>query len=322
MTAYPELFSPLSIGSLELRNRVVVPPMVQLRSITSADGLGWYRRLAGGGAGLVIVEATGVPRFGDDLTVESLRPLVEAVHGEGAAIAIQLFPILFGTDADVNDLSAEQIDGIVAQYGRAAEICRDAGFDGIEPHGAHGFLINRFFMPDQNQRNDDYGGSLENRCRLGVQIVERIRQAVGDGLLIVYRHTPVGEQYGVDDSLELARRLVAAGLDVLDVSPAMAENVADLAAPFAEALDVPVIAVNGMDDPTAACGAIRDGLCSLVAVGRQMIADARWPDKVRTGRDDEILACTECNGCFDDLEAGQPVTCNLWDGDDVAAYVR
>jgi 2,4-dienoyl-CoA reductase-like NADH-dependent reductase (Old Yellow Enzyme family) len=92
-TLYPELFQPIRIGPMELRNRIVAPPMVQVRSIVSREGIAWYRRLAAGGAGLVIVEATGVPRFGVDLTATSLRPLVKAIHTAGAKAAIQLFPI-------------------------------------------------------------------------------------------------------------------------------------------------------------------------------------------------------------------------------------
>ena len=321
-STFDEIFSTFRIGSLEFRSRVVVPPMVQCRPITSAEGVAWYRRLAGGGAGVVIVEATGVPGFGAELTVETLGPLVAAIHEEGAAAAIQLFPIPFGSEADPNTLSAADIDGIVEQYGVAATICRDAGFDGVEPHGAHGYLINQFFMPDKNARTDEYGGALENRCRFGVRIVERIKAATGDDVLIVYRHTPVGEAYGIEDSLEMARRLVAAGVGVLDISPAMGERTGELAAPFKNSLDVPVIAVGGMDDPAAACEAVRDGRCDLVAVGRQMIADAQWPDKVHTGRADEIIACTQCNECFDDLRDWKPVGCPQWDGDAVAPFLR
>ncbi len=318
MGKYELMFSELQVKGLRLRNRVVVPPMVQVRPIISAEGIAWYRRLAAGGAALVIVEATGVPRFGDDLTADSLRPLVDTIHKEGAAAAIQLFPLRFGRPMEVDEPTTQQVAQIVAQYGVAAEVCRDAGFDGVEPHGAHGFLLNRFFMPDQNHRTDQYGGSFENRSRLAKEIVARVRQTGGDGLLIFYRHTPAGTEYTLDDSLQLAQELIAAGVDVLDISPAKDVTIADRAAPFKARFKVPVIAVGGMNDPDQAEAALRDGKCDLVAVGRQMIADAGYPTKVRTGHLDDILECQQCDvGCFGNLREGKPVECVLWTDDQV-----
>lgn len=309
------LFTPLTVRHVTLPNRVVAPPMVQLRPLASAAGLAWYRRLAAGGAGLVIVEATGVPAFEADLDADALRPLVDAIHDHGATAAIQLFPLDFGAQARPADLTTGELDLIVERYGRAAATCRDAGFDGVEPHGAHNYLLNQFFMPDRNQRTDAYGGTDRKRGRLALAIVERIRQSVGDDLLVLYRHTPTGDAYDLDDSLAFARRLVAAGVDVLDISPARRRDVADLAAPFKRSLDVPVIAVGGMDDPAAAAAALRDGRCDLIAVGRQLIADADWPAKVRDGRLSDVIQCEKCDaGCFGNLRQGVPVACSLWAG--------
>ena len=131
-------------------------------------------------------------------------------------------------------------------------------------------------MPDKNHRTDEYGGSLDNRCRLGVRIVERIREVAGEDLLILYRHTPTGDRYGIDDSLHLADRLVDAGANILDISPAREASVADLASPFAARFSIPVMAVGGMEDPEAASAALREGKCDLIAIGRQMIADHLW----------------------------------------------
>ncbi|GAG42916.1 unnamed protein product, partial [marine sediment metagenome] len=223
-----------------------------------------------------------------------------------------------GRDTKVDELSRERIEEIIAAFGAAARVCREAGFDGAEPHGAHSYLFNDFFKPDQNHRTDDFGGSLENRCRMGVQLVEAMRCGGGEGFLVGYRHTPTGAEYGIEESLVFAGRLVDAGLDFLDVSPACDEEPADLAAPFAAQLDVPVVAVGGMEDAGAAESALRDGRCGLVALGRQMIADARWPDKVRQGRFDEILSCTKCNACHEKLSEGKRVDCTLWTADEVA----
>jgi 2,4-dienoyl-CoA reductase-like NADH-dependent reductase (Old Yellow Enzyme family) len=320
---YEAIFSPLSIRNLTLRNRIVCPPMVQVRSIVSDEGIAWYRRLAAGGAALVIVEATGVPLFGKELGVDKLRRLTDAIHAEGAAVAVQLFPVPFGQSIDPNAPTTAQIKDIIDQYGRAAAICREADFDGVEPHGAHGYMINQMFMPDKNSRTDAYGGSLENRSRLGVEIVRKIRQTAGDSLLLLYRHSPEGKAYTLDDSLQFAGWLIDAGLDVLDISPARKEIPADLAAPFKAKFDVPVIAVQGMDDPVAAADALNAQRCDLVAVGRQLIADAAWPNKLRQNRAADIVQCDKCNkGCFGRLREGKPVECVHWQAGELEPFMR
>ena len=185
------LFKPLIVHGKTLRNRIVMPPMVQLRPLTSPEGVAWYARHAQGGVGLVIVEATGVDRFGDEFTAANLKPLVSAVHEHGALIAIQLFPGTRGQGFAPADMSTDDIDTLVTRYRRAAEQCVEAGFDGVEPHGAHGYLLNQFFSPIQNTRSDTYGGSLENRMRLALRIVEAVRPICADTMLLLYRHTPV-----------------------------------------------------------------------------------------------------------------------------------
>lgn len=320
---YDAIFSPLTIKGVTLRNRIVAPPMVQVRSIVSKEGIAWYRRLAAGGAGLVIIEATGVPHFGAELAAQNLRPLTDAIHAEGAAAAIQLFPVPFGQAVDLNALTVQQFERIIEQYGLTAGICREAGFDGVEPHGAHGYMINQMFMPDKNNRTDEYGGSLENRSRLAIQIVQRMRQVAGPEMLILYRHSPVGQQYTIDDSLCLAENLIEAGVDVLDISPAKKDTVADLAAPFKARFSVPVIAVQGMDDPAAAAEAVQQRRCDLVAVGRQLITDAAWPRKVQQGKLADVVKCSKCNkGCFGRLREGKPVECVHWKGGEVESFIR
>ncbi len=323
------LFEKLTVGELELKNRIVVPPLVQIRHITSPEGLAWYKRLASGGAGLIIVEATGIFDIAGKLTADDLRPLVDTIHACGAAVAIQLTtggigekgnPL--GDEGDPNEFTIEQLDEIVATFGEAARICIDAGFDAVQPHGAHGYVINLFSMPEKNQRSDEYGGSLENRCRLGVRVVESIKSAIGDDGLILYRHTPVRGGTTMEEALVLAEKLIAAGADVLDISPARDEIPADIAAPFKERFDVPVIAVQGMSDPDAAADALTAGRCDLVAIGRGMIADAQWPNKVADERFDDILKCVECNeGCYGGLEARKPVVCTHWKQDEVAPFM-
>jgi NADPH2 dehydrogenase len=306
------LFASLSIKHRLLRNRLVMPPMVVNRGITTPEGIAWYERRARGGAGLVIVEATWITRFGRELTAENLRPLVVAMHEAGALAAIQLFAATPDGARSPAELSLTDIDILVDAYARAAEICAEAGFDGIEPHGAHGYLLNRFFSPVQNERTDEYGGdTLENRSRLALRIVEAITPICGPHMLLLYRHTPIGQGYGLQDSLLLGAALVNAGVDILDISPASVEAPGDLAAPFRR-LGAPVIAVNEMDRPERAVEAIAEERADLVAVGRGLIADPDWPLKIRYHRTDDILPCIYCDDCHADLRQGRFVRCSQW----------
>jgi len=322
---YPMLFSSFRAGPAKFRNRIVSPPMYQVRPTLSPAGIAWHRRFAAGGAGLVIVEGTSVRTLADANPAD-WRRLADAIHGEGALAAVQLVSVFDDNVTGPDDPSLDQLETLIGHFGDAAVTCARAGFEAVEPHGAHGFLLNQFFMPDRNHRTDRYGGSDEARGRLGTEIVRRIREQVDRDILILYRHTPQGEHYTVGQSVAFAQRLAAAGLDILDVSPACDRGVADLARPFKESLAIPVIAVGGMEDPDAAETALREGRCDLVAVGRQLIADAQWPNKVREGRVDQIVECKKCDtACFGNIAKGQPAACVQWpEGDpspELAAFM-
>lgn len=308
------LFQPLDVKGRTLRNRVVMPPIVSMRPVISPEGIEWYGRHAAGGVGLVIVEATAVNRFGSELTAENLKPLVEAIHGSGALAAIQLFPVTFPIDGRriaPAELELDDIKTMVGQYRAATEICAAAGFDGVEPHGAHNYVLNQFFSPEQNGRQDDYGGSLENRMRLALEVTGALESALGD-MLLLYRHTPRGRGYGVEESLVLAEHLVQAGVDVLDISPSSDRAPGDLAAPFGK-LGVPVIAVGNLDVVERALEVLNEGRADLVGVARGLIADAEWPVKVREGRFDEIVKCVRCNEkCHGHLKKAVPIECAQW----------
>ena len=308
------LFEPLTVKDKVFANRIVMPPMVALRGLTTPEGVEWYGEHARGGVAAVIVEATAVGRFGSELTAENLAPLVDAIHSGGALAAIQLFPVARGRDVDPHTVDRDEIDGIVGHYRTAAEVCAGAGFDGIEPHGAHGFLMNQFFSPAENQRTEEFSGSRENRMRFALAVVGAVRPACEDGdMLLFYRHTPVGEGYGIEDSLALADRLVGAGVDILDLSPSSHERPGDRAAPFRKA-GVPVIAVGELDDVGRALEA-RSAGCDLIAVGRGLIADPEWPVKLKQDRSSEIVECTRCDEkCFGNLRAGLPIACAEWEG--------
>ena len=284
------LFEPLDVKGHTLRNRVVMPPMIADRGIVSRDGISWYGEHAAGGVALVIVEATPVTQFGHELSAENLRTLVEAIHDGGALAAVQLFPVSWtrGGVAPA-DLSQEEIEQIIGCFEIAAGVCAAAGFDGIEPHGAHGFLLNQFFSPAENARGDEFGGSLQNRMRVGIEVVRACRRGLGNDRLLLYRHTPVKQgSYPVEDSLAFADRLVEEGVDILDISPASDRAPADLAQPFRR-FGVPVIGVGEMDEVERALEALTEGRADLIAVGRGLIADPLWPKKVQERRFDDIV---------------------------------
>jgi 2,4-dienoyl-CoA reductase-like NADH-dependent reductase (Old Yellow Enzyme family) len=307
------LFRPLQVKGFTLRNRIVMPPMVSKRNIVGPDGLKWYGEHAAGGVGLVIVEATAVNRFGGELTVQNLRGLVQAIHDGGALATIQLFPVTFGRPVKPADLSKQEIRQILDLYRQASRICAEAGFDGVEPHGAHGFILNQFFSPSQNGRKDEFGGTPDNRMRMGLEVVRASRQGLGPDKLLLYRHTPVEDgSYGLEESLVFAGKLVAEGVDILDISPASDRSPADRAQPFRK-LGVPVIGVNLMDEVERALEALNEGRADLIAVGRGLIADRFWPQKVKDGRFNEIVRCVRCEEkCFGNLRKGLPIECSQW----------
>jgi len=175
--------------------------------------------------------------------------------------------------------------------------------------------MNRFFWPRHNKRTDEFGGDLEARMEFGLRAVNTVRDAVGPELLILYRHTPVHSGdggYGIDDSKAFAPELVKAGVDVLDISPCRPSGGEPglWAGEIRETVDVPVIAVGGMNDPAAAEAALTSGKCDLCAIGRGQIADAHWAEKVAAGREDDIIECIECNEhCYGNLRDGVPIGC-------------
>jgi 2,4-dienoyl-CoA reductase-like NADH-dependent reductase (Old Yellow Enzyme family) len=313
------LFEPLEVRGHLIPNRIVMPPMATNRGVTSDAGLTWYGEHAAGGVGTVIVEARGVDSFGKELTADGLRHLATAIHRGGALAVMQLFPVTFGRDPAPGDLEPVEIEETLRGFARAAAMCAEAGFDGVEPHGAHGFLLNQFFSPADNARADKYGGNLENRMRMGREVSRACRSGFGEEGLIFYRHTPVKEgSYTLQDSVQFAAALLDDGVDVLDISPASLEAPADLAAPF-RPLGAPVIGVGLMDEVERGLEALREGRADLIAVGRGLIADPLWPQKVREGRLSEVVRCVRCNEkCYGNLRDGIAIECTQWPAEEAS----
>lgn len=320
----PSLSDPLVAGKLELKNRIVMPPMAN--DMASPDGavtnehIEHYVSRALGGPGLVIIEHSFVMPSGrmtarqlgihDDSLIPGLKRLAGAIREAGARSAIQLAHAGANTDESVcggrpagpselplpgsdqipRALERDEIPGIIAAYEGAARRAIAAGFDAIEIHGAHGFLLNEFVSPLANNRTDDYGGSTENRMRLPLEVIEAVRRQTGPDYPLLYRFGAGDFIEGgleIDEAKKIARALATAGIDILDISgglcgsrPKIFAGVQGFFVPLGQAIksavDIPVIAVGGIKDSQYANSVIIDGKADLVAVGRQMLKNPNW----------------------------------------------
>jgi len=316
------LFDPLMIGNLTLKNRIVMPPMAN--DLADAQGrvtdplIAHYTRRAPG-VGLVIVEHSYFTPEGkaslrqlgihDDATVNGLTSLAASIHAKGTPICIQvnhagrrgsravsglepMAPSAIPSDspeAIPRELKRNEIQDLVRLFGEAALRARKAGFDAVEIHGAHGYLLNQFTSPLSNRRSDEYGGSFERRIRFPLEVVAEVRRVLGSDFLMLYRlGASDGEGRGVtiQEMQTFAQRLIQAGVNVVDVSGGLIGDApADMTGqgyflPLAEkikqAVKAPVIGVGGITDPAFADQAIREGRVDLVAVGRALLADPDW----------------------------------------------
>ncbi len=320
----PQLSDPLVTDKIKLKNRIVMPPMAN--DMSGPDGkvtdrhLKHYRTRAEAGVGLMIIEHSYVMPSGkmsakqlgiheDDL-VPGLKTLADAVRSAGAASAIQLNHAGANTteaicgcqpvapsdtpspkqQAAPRPLETGEIDDIVDAFRQAARRAREAGFDAIEIHGAHGFLLNQFTSNYMNKRTDSYGGSLENRMRLPLAVIAAVRKETGPDYPLLYRFGASDFLQGglaLDEGQKIAPMLTGAGIDILDISgglcgsrPKDFAGIQGFFVPMAESIkkvvDVPVIAVGGITDAIYANSVIADGKADLVAVGRALLKNPAW----------------------------------------------
>jgi NADPH2 dehydrogenase len=337
------LGEPFSVGRLRLANRIVMPPLVTFRG--AHDGtvtpvlMEHYKESTG--AGLVVVESTAVSPEGrlgqtqigafEDRHIEGLADLARIVHGNGAAAAIQIhhaggktstkntFGLTFVAPSAVPTssgeiplpLDEEGIQRIITCYAEAARRARDAGFDAVELHFAHGYLGSQFLSPRTNARSDRWGGSLENRARFARDVLARVREAVGSTLLVYCRLGVAGGEGGLplEEGLQVARWLEADGVPLLSVShggggapdTGVDEDgcspLMRLGKAVKKAVGVPVIGVGDIYMPDQAEAVMARGIVDLVAVGRGILADPQWATKTLDGRAAEIYLCRRCKRC-------------------------
>jgi len=313
------LLDPLEVKGLTLKNRIVMPPMHTGLATTEGavtDNLIEHYVRRSKALGLLIVEHSYVSldgrlserqlRIYDDSLVSGLEKLSSMVHATGTPVVIQINhagratsmevtgmePVAPSLSKNARELRGEEIEALVEAFAMAAERAMRAGFDGVEVHGAHGFLLNQFFSPLVNSRRDRYGGSLENRMRFPLDVVERVKEKVG-GRLLLYRLgsddlDPRGVK--VEDSKKFAIKLQEAGVDIIDVSgglcgsrPPQLQDRQGYFIPQAQQIkkvvDIPVIGVGGITEPEYANEVIREEKVDLVAVGRALLKDPDWATK-------------------------------------------
>jgi len=367
VTAMAKLFEPIEIHGMTIPNRIVMPPMTTRLAASDGTVtpplIQYYASRADGGAGLITIEMcspepAGRHRAGElglseDRFLPGLRRLTARVAEAGARAAIQIGHAGGHTRQDVTGyppvapsavphvvqeidtrtivpeaLTSDGIRALVTAFATAAERAIRAGFDAVEIHGAHGYLIAQFLSPLDNRRTDAYGGSLHNRARFALEVIQACRQRAPD-LPLIFRFSADEFAPGgltLAEAKEVACWAVEAGADALHVSagcyrslpsgavmiPPMAyrEGVfIDLAAAVKKRVRVPVIAVGRLHDPALASRVIEEGLADMVALGRQLIADPEWPRKVRDGRTEEIRPCIACNTCIDGMRQGATIGC-------------
>ncbi|HWR22833.1 MAG TPA: NAD(P)/FAD-dependent oxidoreductase, partial [Feifaniaceae bacterium] len=343
-----------------LKNRVIFPPMgtnFPKDEMVSQSLIDYHSARAKGGCGLNIVEiaavhptSRGERNLGiyDDKFIPGLKALADAIHAAGGKACIQLWHGGRQTNSSVTglpivsaspipcprcqempkELTQDEIKELVEAYGDGALRAKKAGYDAIELHGAHGYLIAQFMSAYSNHRTDKYGGSLENRSRFALEIIADVRKKVGKDFPVIYRLSSeerVKDGLTFEDTKEIAKMVEKAGVDAIHVSVGVYETLhytvppIDLpvgfnipgAAAVKRVVRIPVIAVDRINDPAFANQILEDGNADFIAMGRGQIADPELCNKAQRGELDSIVKCIGCNqGCVDRLlMLGETVSC-------------
>jgi 2,4-dienoyl-CoA reductase-like NADH-dependent reductase (Old Yellow Enzyme family) len=359
------LLTPARIGSVEIPNRIVMPPMTtrtaDAEGYVTDDSIAYYLARARGGVGLITIEMASPEKAGrhrrremgiyDDRFLPGLTRLVDELHRAGSKVSIQLghggghtridicgetpiapsaipHPVYETTFETIvpEAMTQARIDATTAAHAAAAARAHKAGFDCVEVHAAHGYLISQFHAPFENRRTDAYGGSLENRARFGLEALRAVKAAV-PGMPVIYRLSvedffPGGLPF--EEGRRIAIWAAEAGADALHVTaghyrslpsaqivlPPMTfpdATFLDFAADIKKVVDVPVIAVGRLGDPATATDAVGSGKTDFVALGRTLIADPQWVEKLR--REEPIRRCLACNTCINEMRGGAGIGC-------------
>src|ERR1700751_1469943 len=359
------LLTPARIGPIEIKNRIVMPPMTTRTAddegFVTEDCIAYYLARVHGGTGLITVEMASPEKAGrhrrreigiyDDRFIPGLKRLTDAIHRGGAKASIQLghagghtridicgeTPIapsaiphpVYETTFEIivpQEMTKARSEETIAAHVAAARRARTAGFDCVEIHAAHGYLISQFHAPFENRRNDEYGGTLENRARFGLEVLRAVKSVVPD-IAVVYRLSvedffPGGLPFS--EGRQIALWAADAGAEALHVTaghyrslpsaqvvlPPMTfpdATFLDFAAAVKKMIRGPVIAVGRLGDPAVATQAVAAGKTDFVALGRTLIADPQWVAKLRRG--EPVRRCLACNTCINEMRGGARIGC-------------
>ncbi len=355
MSPFKRLFQPGKIGRLAIANRIIMAPMVTHLSMNGAvtDKLiAYYAERAIGGTGLIILEAShprtgGVPgrvHIWKDSFIPGLRKLTDEIHRCGAKMAIEINPSL-GRSAPTDPISASNVPhpvtGIVPRaltvseikkverdFGRGAIRAREAGFDAIMIHGGSGYLISEFLSPRTNLRKDSYGGDIEGRSRLAVEMLREAKKNAGKEFPVIFRLAASERLEGgisPEDIAETCRLIVEAGADAIDVVSGVADTTewvipswyfphacnVSLAEEIKRRVPIPVTVAGRINDPSVAEEILEQGKADFIVMGRALLADPHFPIKAKEGRVGEIRKCLACLRCQDSFSAAAPLTCTV-----------
>jgi 2,4-dienoyl-CoA reductase-like NADH-dependent reductase (Old Yellow Enzyme family)/thioredoxin reductase len=363
---FERLFQPITLLNMEVKNRFAMTSISNLFATIDGEvtqrSLDYYAARARGGVGLLIVEYANVQPVGkgcvgtmlgcySDKLIPGLYLLARAIKENGARAALQIahsgrqtFPEFTETPTIKapspiplpvhgypvpEEMTLEEIEETVEAFGNAALRVKNAGFDAVEVHGAHGYLPFGFFSPLQNQRKDKYGGSPEKRMRFGIEVVQRMREKVGPDYPIGYKLS--GDEYleggiTLKESTLFAKELEKAGINWLQCSAGIfasthhtvipmylgSNNNVHLAEAMKRILNIPVLTVGGHGDPELMERILKDGRADMIAMGRQLVCDPELPNKIKKGQTDDIRRCIRCNeGCNNYFFKNWPITCSI-----------
>jgi len=344
------LWQPFRLNQMELRNRIVMPPMVTQYCSPEGDvterSRHYYEARARGGVGLLIIEATYIhprglafanqPCISDDKFLPGMSALVQAIHRHGTKVAVQLHhggrmaksklmgmppvapsPISASGGDMPQELTVAEIAELVDGFAQAALRAKKAGIDGVEIHGAHGYLVHQFLSRASNKRQDSYGGDITNRARFLIEVIEAVRKVVGNDYPVWCRIN--GQEYGIaegitpEEAQAFARLAQEAGINAIHISASGPSSptilpspkftpavIAHLAKGIKKVVSVPVIAV-GKLTPEVGERLLKEGKADLIAIGRALLADPELPNKIAAGRREDIVPCIDCFNCRNDL---------------------